>query len=526
MLTMPEEAPLWNYVTKLKKSGVNGGTWKFKCNICNEDRQGSYSKVRAHLLGIKNQGIVVCKKATRKKKSESGSRATLLPCENNETNPDSKKRKAADSAIVRSFGVAARDQLDQEIARIFFSGGLPFNLARNPHYHRSYRFAAENKIDGYVPPGYNKLRTTLLQKERDNVERLLVPFKSTWKERGVTIVSDGWSYPTRKPLINFIATSGSGPIFLKAVNCFGEVKDRFFISGLMKEVINEVGHQTVVQIISDNAANCKAAGEIIESTNVEKNVATYEECNWITDVHGDALAIKHFIMNHNMRLAIFSKFSPLKLLAVADTRFASIIVMLKRLKLIKRGLEAMVISEEWSAYREDDGESNFVKVKILSDDWWEQVSYIIDFTRPIYEMIRFCDTDNPCLHLVYEMWDSMIEKVKSEIYKKEKRPVVEVSPFYTVVYEILVDRWTKNNTPLHCLAHSLNPSERIKCFRRLFPSIDDHLKVMDEYQYEAEKTKMWDVGGDDFDSMEDVGYLEFASLSLDEPYMENGLIDD
>ncbi|KAG2323280.1 hypothetical protein Bca4012_058772 [Brassica carinata] len=33
-------------------------------------------------------------------------------------------------------------------------------------------------------------------------------------------------------------------------------------------------------------------------------------------------------------------------------------------------------------------------------------------------------------------------------------------------------------------------------------------------QYEAEKTKMWDVGGDDFDSMEDVGYLEFASLSL------------
>ena len=121
-------------------------------------------------------------------------------------------------------------------------------------------------------------------------------------------------------------------------------------------------------------------------------------------------------MNHNMRLAIFSKFSPLKLLAVADTRFASIIVMLKRLKLIKRGLEAMAISEEWSTYRKEDvGKASFVKKKILSDDWWEQVSYIIDFTRPIYEMIRFCDTDKPCLHLVYEMWDSMIEKVKSEI---------------------------------------------------------------------------------------------------------------
>ncbi|PWA47285.1 HAT dimerization domain, Ribonuclease H-like domain protein [Artemisia annua] len=32
--------------------------------------------------------------------------------------------------------------------------------------------------------------------------------------------------------------------------------------------------------------------------------------------------------------------------------------------------------------------------------------------------------------------------------------------------------------------------------------------------------KMWDVGGDAFDSMEDVGFLEFADLSLDEPEFE------
>ena len=45
-------------------------------------------------------------------------------------------------------------------------------------------------------------------------------------------------------------------------------------------------------------------------------------------------------------------------------------------------------------------------------------------------------------------------------------------------------------------------------------------------QYEEEKTKMWDVGGDDFYSMEDVGYLEFANLSLDEPDLENRSIND
>ena len=45
-------------------------------------------------------------------------------------------------------------------------------------------------------------------------------------------------------------------------------------------------------------------------------------------------------------------------------------------------------------------------------------------------------------------------------------------------------------------------------------------------QYETEKNKMWDVGGDNFDSLGDVGFLEFADLSLDEPEMENDLISD
>ncbi|XP_056698299.1 uncharacterized protein [Spinacia oleracea] len=473
--------PLWRFVTRIEKQGAVGGTWKYRCNFCNENRTSSYSRVRAHLLQIKGQGITCCKKVSRadklemqklddefeNKKLDSGPREVPLPSESlSHLDSDAmfKKRKSEKSPITRCFGIETRDQLDQEIARMFYTGGLPFNLARNPHYMRSYTFAATHNIAGYKPPGYNKLRTTLLVQEKANVENLMIPLKSTWREKGVTIVTDGWSDPTRKPLINFMATSGNGPIFLKAVNCFGEIKDKYFIANLMKEVIQEVGHQNVVQVITDNAANCKGAGELIESEfphiywtpcvvhtlnlalknicaarNVSNNSETYEECSWITDIHGDAMVIKNFIMNHNMRLAIFQKFSPLKLLSVADTRFASIIVMLKRFKLIKRGLQAMVISDEWTSYREEDmGKANFVKDKIVNDDWWDKLAYIVDFTKPIYDMIRLCDTDKPCLHLVYEMWDSMIEQVKLEIYKKEGRPTSEFSPFYHVVYEILV----------------------------------------------------------------------------------------
>ena len=76
---------------------------------------------------------------------------------------------------------------------------------------------------------------------------------------------------------------------------------------------------------------------------------------WL-DLSGSSNAsfIKNFIMNHAMRLSMFNNHCKLKLLSVADTRFASTIGMLKRFKTIKRGLEQLVISEEWEMYKEGD----------------------------------------------------------------------------------------------------------------------------------------------------------------------------
>ena len=379
-------------------------------------------------------------------------------------------------------------------------------------------------MGGYTPPGINKLRTTLLQQEKTNVEKLLEPIKSTWSTKGVTIAADGWTDSQRRPLLNFIAVTESGPMFLKCENTEGKAKTKEYISALLIEVIEKVGSKNVVQVVTDNAANCKAAGLIIEAkySNIFwtpcvvhtlnlalKNICAAKndedenpELKWISDIAGDALQIKNFIMNHGMRLSMFNSFSKLKFLAIADTRFASVIVMLKRFLLLKDSLIQMVISDKWRTYREDDQEkANFVRQKVLDDYWWDQVKYIIDFTDPIYSMLRAADTEKPCLHLIYEMWDSMIEKVKTVIYRKEGKGPLDESEFFNVVNDILQDRWLKSNTPLHCLAHSLNPryyseqwlsedpnrvaphmdpeisEERNNCLRKLFPVTEELRRV-------------------------------------------------
>ena len=157
-----------------------------------------------------------------------------------------------------------------------------------------------------------------------------------------------------------MAASDGSLVFIKAIDGLGEFKDKYFIAVVLKDAIKEIGHEKVVQVITDNASVMKFARALIEgeypkifwtpfvvhtfnlalknicaTKNIEKNEVIYEECSWSTRIVDNASFIRVFIMNHSMRLAMFDEFCPLKLLQVADIRFASVVVMLKRLKLKK-----------------------------------------------------------------------------------------------------------------------------------------------------------------------------------------------
>jgi hypothetical protein len=81
------------------------------------------------------------------------------------------------------------------------------------------------------------------------------PPPQAWGERGVTIYTDGWSDPQRRPLINFVAISEKAPVFFKAANCEGDKKTAKYIFEKLKAVIEEIGPHNVVQVITDNAKN-------------------------------------------------------------------------------------------------------------------------------------------------------------------------------------------------------------------------------------------------------------------------------
>ncbi|KAG6519794.1 hypothetical protein ZIOFF_023303 [Zingiber officinale] len=255
------------------------------------------------------------------------------------------------------------------------------------------------------------------------------------------------------------------------------------------------------------------------------------------------------------------------MLSLVDTRFASTIIMLKRFRQIKKCLENMVISERWDVYKEADVvKARVVKYKILDDQFWEKIDYILAFTSPIYEMLRKADTNQPCLHLVYEWWDEMIEKMRVAISKGAHS---EDSKFMSLNEEFAsfsaaIDDFSDNDAmrdqgsmspikwwvihgasapTLQSLALKLlgQPSSSSCCERNwstysFIHSLKRNKKTPQRAEdlvyvhynlcllsrrsphYSEGESKMWDARADGFDSMdmEGASILEIVNLSLDE----------
>uniref|UniRef100_A0A0A9CWE7 DUF659 domain-containing protein n=1 Tax=Arundo donax TaxID=35708 RepID=A0A0A9CWE7_ARUDO len=265
-----DENSLWKYMDKGAATSRDGGNKRIRCKLCNGTFFGTYTRVKAH-LHIPGNGVGPCSKidqVMQEKLSifeevkvlrvEVARKQPVVPLPNSEEF-GSKKRKN-DSALSKSFNKKARDQLDCLIVRFLYANGLSFNLMRSPFLHDMIKFACENVLPGYVLPTFNAARTTMLVAEKANINELTKPCRISWTTTGVSLVSDGWTDITKKPLINFVAASPAGPLFLRAIDTSGEVKNTEYMAKLFLDMVAEVGHRHVVQIITYNASVCRAAG--------------------------------------------------------------------------------------------------------------------------------------------------------------------------------------------------------------------------------------------------------------------------
>lgn len=123
---------------------------------------------------------------------------------------------------------------------------------------------------------------------------------------------------THHTLINFMVSSKNGLVFLKAVDALGKYKYTHYIGELFIKVIEEVGVDSCVQIIIDNAPVCKAIDMIVETKYPQifwtpcivhylnlalKSIAP--DVTWMGELIDDARHIYNYVQNHNNALTIY-----------------------------------------------------------------------------------------------------------------------------------------------------------------------------------------------------------------------------
>ncbi|KAK2637668.1 hypothetical protein Ddye_025463 [Dipteronia dyeriana] len=116
---------------------------------------------------------------------------------------------------------------------------------------------------GYKALTPHDLSSWVLQVEMETTGMIVEDMKKTWKATRVTIMSDGWTDIRGRSLLNFLVNNPKGTMFLKSIDASDAVKDVELIFKLLDSVVEEVGEDIVVQVVTDNASAYKATGRLL-----------------------------------------------------------------------------------------------------------------------------------------------------------------------------------------------------------------------------------------------------------------------
>ena len=107
------------------------------------------------------------------------------------------------------------------------------------------------------------LEKFFLKQAVQKTDVILEEFKEEWKRIGCTIMSNGWTDKKRRSICNFLVNSPKGTVFLYSLDTsdISKIADKVF--KMLDDVVEFVGEENVVQVVTDNAANFKAAGELL-----------------------------------------------------------------------------------------------------------------------------------------------------------------------------------------------------------------------------------------------------------------------
>jgi hypothetical protein len=324
-----------------------------------------------------------------------------------------------------------------QIAKFFYTSAIPFNCVNNLEFGKMIDMVSRFG-SGFKPPSFHEIREKYLKKHVTLTLDMLEEYKQEWGKMGCSIMSDGWTDKKRRSLCNFLVNSPKGTIFMYSIDTSDIYKTADKVFEMLDNVIEMVGEENVVQIVTDNASNYKKAGEML----MEKRKKLYwtpcaaycidlilEDFDKKLKIHNETTAnakkITTYIYGRTMLISWLKEFTKDRdLIRPGATRFATSYLTLACLNEHKAALMAMISSSKWksSKFVTTKEGRRFEAIVLDSRGFWPYVTSCLRAAAPLIKVLRLVDFDEPpAMGFLYEAMDRAREKIISNFNNVQRR---------------------------------------------------------------------------------------------------------
>lgn len=451
----------WGHVSVFGGFHRGSGSKRWKCNHCNLRYNGSYSRVRAHLLGFSGVGVKSCPAIDQSLREafQILEEQRSAQRKKNSRNERPGKRRCA-SLPHLSCKTIRKEDVDEIVARFFYANELNIDSVSSPYFHEVLK-AVGTFGSGYEPPSRDKLSNFLLCREKTRIDKSVTLIKESWPHTGCTIMctaSSGSALGSFR--INIFVSSPRGLVFLKAVEVDDGDKGEHAFTDALHDAIVEVGSRNVLQIVANLRGFGKSTQTYIlskfpnifwsscTSYSISLLMEEISELEWAKPIFLCAKAIEQCMMTYQPTSCAFSQYLEDSSEPISS-KFSPSYSIIQRILELKRALQDVVVSKEWKLWKHSIAEDvASVEAAILGDDFWGKAHLLLQLYEPFVRLLVQLDIDRSVIGTIHDWRVQAFEALRSKAID---------DGLLNQLHGLIENRWDVLFSPLHAAGYILNP---------------------------------------------------------------------
>jgi hypothetical protein len=362
----------------------------------------------------------------------------------------------------------SRKEVLSAICKFFYHAGIPSHAANSPYFGRMLELVGQYGHD-LVGPSNRAISGRYLHDEISTIKSYLNECKASWAVTGCSVLADSWKDTRDRTIINILVSCPRGMYFVRSVDVTDYVEDPVYLFNLLDRVVEEMGVENVVQVITENTNSYRNAGKMLEDKRknlywtpcaaycLEQLLEDLMQIKWVSECMEKCRKISKLIYNRSWLLNLLKKefTNGQDLLTPLITQYSSSFASLLNFVDHKGALKRLFQSNRWLTSKVSKSEEGKdVEKIVMNSTFWKKMVFVCRSVEPIVEVLQKVNGDERLsMPFIY----SDIYRARSAIKTNHGEDVRKYGPFWNVIdshLNLLAAH------PLYLASYYLNPSYR------------------------------------------------------------------